>query len=241
MIYICEYDGTIERQSLLEAAGRLPVELGLDYREGVRDGRRTEKMTEVYWKKYRERILAWLLLGHAVKAECGYSLAQLGIVRTEQGKPCSGSHPEIQFNISHCETACACVVGLEKCGIDIERKFLFRESLAKKVCHESEWKHFVESEDQRAVQLQILWSLKESYVKRDGRGLGYGMDRVSFAELMPFAAAGICPERALLWNCAETYTLAACLGRMDFAAADFSSGLRSAVCPVSEQSLVSRE
>jgi phosphopantetheinyl transferase (holo-ACP synthase) len=104
----------------------------------------------------------------------------------ERGKPYSAAHPEIRFNISHCETACACVIGEGELGIDIERKFSYRENLARKVCHPEEWKMLQTlDEAQRSHQLHLLWSLKESFVKWQGQGLSYGMERVCFAEVLP--------------------------------------------------------
>lgn len=277
MIYICEYDGTTERGRLLELAGHLPVGAEKSGQEaagggigeaadvGVRAGE-AARAAALRWKKRRERILAWLLLEYALKRESGFSLEQLAIVRTEKGKPRSSTHPEIWFNLSHCENACACIVGREPCGIDIERKFPFRESLARKICHEKEWDFFrgtgqsadtpvgsvtgpsedgraagVSEEQRRKVrerQLQILWSLKESFVKRDGRGLGYGMDRVSFARLMPFPDTGICPERSVLWDCKESYTLAACAGGQELAMIDPGPGAKRLICSLSEQEII---
>lgn len=264
MIYICEYDGTIEKNELLEAAVYLPGAAGLDRVADIRSGGGEAKFSSsgIRWTKCRERILAWLLLEYAVRKERGYSLDELKIGRMDKGKPYSISHPEICFNLSHCEIASACAVGAEKCGIDIERKFPYRESLAKKICHEKEREFFlgqlsggcqtsfaavgrIEGNDCapdtgkfRERQLQILWSLKEAYVKKDGRGLSYGMDRISFGELMPFADTGVCPKHSILWNCGESYTLAACIGQSDFLDASLTFGVDSVICRVSERELI---
>ncbi len=206
MIFVCEYDGTIEKD--------------------------------------RERIMAWSLLEYAVRMEWGYSLKELDISRTEKGKPYSARYPEKRFNLSHCRVACACIVGHEECGIDVERKFPYRESLAKKVCHRDEWEILqIQGQDGnlRERQLQILWSLKEGYVKKDGRGLGYGMDRLSFAALMPFDASGVCPERGILWDCRENYTLAACFGPGESATAAPKTEAESFIRRVEEQELLRQE
>jgi phosphopantetheinyl transferase len=103
------------------------------------------------------------------------------------------------------------VVGTQECGIDIEQKFPYRASLARRICHPREWKIFQEilSQEQQ-VQLQILWSLKESFVKRDGRGLGYGMETIDLSDLMPFPQQGQSEEQGLWWNAADNYTIAVC-------------------------------
>jgi 4'-phosphopantetheinyl transferase len=162
-------------------------------------------------KHDRQRELAWKLLDAAVREEYGLNLADLQIEREEKGKPYSKTHPELHFNISHCETACACMVSDQACGIDVERRFPYREALAKKVCHAREWEalQYVAAEE-REMQLRILWSLKESFVKRDGRGLGYGMDRIDLSKRMPFEMAGAAPELSLWWKHTERFTLAVC-------------------------------
>ena len=68
----------------------------------------------------------------------------------------------------------------------------------------------------RIRQFRYLWSLKEAYVKMDGRGLGYGLERVNFAPLLPIQAETGAPVRRTLGgaefmvcDCVD-YTLAAC-------------------------------
>lgn len=200
-------DASDDDRALQEQAKTLPLQLP----DGWSEGRK--------WEKTRQRILAWLLLGQAIEERFGYTLAQLDIRRGEQGKPCSAAHPEIQFNLSHCGTAYACVVGTAPVGIDVERKFCPKDSLIRKVCHPEEYRLLGQMEDRlRLRQFRFLWSLKEAYVKMDGRGLGYGMDKVNFAPLLPIEAEpGEFVQRTLgtveyrICDCGN-YTLAACEG-----------------------------
>ena len=130
-----------------------------------------------------EHLLAWTLLEEAVRRENGItSLEQLDISRTEKGKPYSRAYPELHFNLSHCESACACVLSDGQNGIDIERIFPYRHSLAKRVCHEEEWDYLnslPEDGGERTEFLRVLWSVKESLVKYEGSGLGYGVERLN--------------------------------------------------------------
>lgn len=225
MIYICEYDGFLEAELLQKLAEELPLKFPEGWKEGVK------------WEKARQRILAWLLLAYGIeqfvgkyteswigtqkgvfgetikKSNPGQILRELAILRDEHGKPYSSAHPEIKFNLSHCDTACACVVGGADAGVDIERKFAYRASLARKVCHPKEAEilgRLDQEESQR--QLRLLWSLKESFVKLDGRGLGYGMDRINLAEFLPIKVSGIYNKEETAFLAAEydAYTLAAC-------------------------------
>ncbi|MDO4322671.1 MAG: 4'-phosphopantetheinyl transferase superfamily protein [Lachnospiraceae bacterium] len=174
MIYICEYDNLAEDRILQE---RLTTLL-LQYKD--------TDLTGIRWQKLRQRLLARLLLDFALRSEYGLTLPELDLRRGEKGKPYSGAHPEIHFNISHCSTACACITGNEQAGIDVERKFPYRENLARRICHPKEWEVLQALEpDRRDEQLHFLWSLKESFVKWNGEGITYGMDRINLAKYLP--------------------------------------------------------
>lgn len=227
MIYICEYDGFLGAGLLQKLAEELP----LIFPEGWKNG--------VKWEKARQRILAWLLLAYGMEQEfcengiwtenemqegftklqnresniAGSMLKKLEIRRDAYGKPCSSACPEIQFNLSHCDTACACIVGCANAGVDIERKFAYRDNLARKVCHSNEARILNRLEPkERQRQLRLLWSLKESFVKLDGRGLGYGLERIDLSEFLPMDMAGIYNKEEIAFRIAEhsSYTLAAC-------------------------------
>ena len=192
-------------RALQEQAKELPLRLPDGWTEGLR------------WKVSKPRILAWLLLGQALEEQFGYPFARLDIRRGEQGKPYSAAHPEVQFNISHCNAAYACIVGTVPVGIDVERKFHPKDGLIRKVCHPEEFARLAQMEDRlRARQFRYLWSLKEAYVKMDGRGLGYGVDRVNFAPFLPIQAKPGAPLDRTLGGAEfmlcdhEHYTLAAC-------------------------------
>lgn len=174
LILVQEFSDSDDDLVLQEQAENLPLQLPDGWTEGQK------------WKKSRQRIQAWLLLGQALEKRFGCTFSQLDIRRDEHGKPYSASHPEILFNLSHCDTACACIVGTVPAGIDVERKFRPKDSLVKRVCHPEEYRRLVQMEEESRVrQFRFLWSLKEAYVKMDGRGLGYGLDRVNLSSLLP--------------------------------------------------------
>lgn len=202
MIYVCEYDNSTDSRLLLEAAGCFfQKEQFISEKEIQPEG--------VQWVKLRERILAWLLLEYALRKSdaakilredceaCGAKAAsggglcknivdKLEIKRTECGKPYSSRYPELFFNISHCDTACACVIGAQPVGIDVERRFAENEKLMRYICCEQELQVLLELPSKLAAeQLRILWSMKEAFVKMDGRGLGYGLKNLDLSVLLP--------------------------------------------------------
>lgn len=176
MIYVCEYDGQADDWRLQERAEALL----LSFQKKCGSERQRVKL--------RQRIVARLLLDFALRKEYGCSLTDLALTIGAGGKPESTLRPDIHFNISHCDTACACMVGAYETGIDIEGKFLYRENLARRICTSGEWAVFQSLDaKERATQLHFLWSLKESCVKWDGRGLAYGMQRIDLGSCLPLA------------------------------------------------------
>lgn len=202
MIYVCEYDNSTDSRLLLKAAGcffqKEQLFSGIEIQpEGVQ------------WVKLRERILAWLLLEYALQKgaaveilredckACGTKAAlggrlcksivdKLEIKRTEFGKPYSSRYPELFFNISHCDTACACAIGAQSVGIDVERRFAENEKLMRYICCEQELEVLLKlPSKQAAEQLRMLWSMKEAFVKMDGRGLGYGLKNLDLSSFLP--------------------------------------------------------
>ncbi len=189
LIYVCEYDGTADDAFLEKCAAGLPFSLKKGWAESAQ------------WGKVRARILAWMLLAYALCCHRETSAAdgtedadgffwqneirRLAICRNAHGRPYSSAQPELQFNLSHCDEACACIVSDQPAGIDVERRFPYRARLEQNICHEEELELLrCLTVQQREQWLWYLWSLKESFVKLDGRGLGYGMKNANFAGLI---------------------------------------------------------
>lgn len=221
MIYLCEYDGSISSERLQRAAEQLPLQFPDNWRTGLK------------WEKSRQRIIAWLLLAYSLTQELDLSssleiqkmntdggmtesLRQLfgrfEIRRDRNGKPYSCVEEAPVFNISHCDTACACILSqplqgrkdtqytlkskmsqktTEQAvnwyvGIDVEKKFPYKEKLERHLYHERERAVLQNLEQtEREHQQQLLWSLKESLVKLDGRGLAFGLNRIDLSEYLP--------------------------------------------------------
>lgn len=171
-IYICELKEQEWKSALLQVA----VRSGLLDSSGAEELAQNEKKLQ----NQREHLTAWLLFQRALSEIYGIqTLSELSIARSEQGKPYSRTYPELHFNLSHCRVACACAFDTLPVGIDIERRFPYKESLMRRICTEKE-RQIVESCEslpEKERLLQALWSMKESVVKWNGRGMGYGMER----------------------------------------------------------------
>ena len=177
MIYVCEFTQNNWREGLAAAS----LQAGLVSASEV----------EALWqgnerviRHRREHLSAWLLFLYALRAEYGITeLSSLQLARQPHGKPYSVAHPELFFNLSHCQGACACVLADRPVGIDVERKLSYKETLMRRICTKDEQALFADCQNdtERADLLSVLWPMKESYVKRDGRGLSCRLNQVPCA------------------------------------------------------------
>ncbi len=177
MIYVCEFTQNNWRERLA----------GASLQAGLVSASEVEALwqgNERVIRHRREHLSAWLLFLYALRTEYGMTeLSSLQLAKHPHGKPYSVAHPELFFNLSHCKSACACVLADRPVGIDVERKLSYKEALMRRICTEEEQALFADCQNdtERADLLSVLWPMKESYVKRDGRGLSRGLDQVSCA------------------------------------------------------------
>ena len=126
-----------------------------------------------------EHAAGIFLLQEGLFREYGMVLRKELIRRGDHGKPYLQGFPEIYFSISHCAGLAACAIGKEKIGVDVEKVRAWKERVAKRVLTPSELCKLEESSDRNEFFFR-LWTLKESYAKMDGRGLGISFREISF-------------------------------------------------------------
>lgn len=99
------------------------------------------------------------------------------------GKPCLAGHPDICFNISHCDGLAACAFHDRPVGIDAEMPGYFPEILINRALSEQE-KDFLRTAGTTLPLKQEwfyrLWTLKEAYVKKSGIGVDTDLTDFSF-------------------------------------------------------------
>lgn len=98
----------------------------------------------------------------------------------KNGKPSLAEHPEIRFNLSHCDGLAVCLFSPHECGADCESIRTYKPRTAQRVCSDSELAMLEQTED-RDFLFTRLWTLKEAYVKAIGIGISYPLREVSFA------------------------------------------------------------
>lgn len=114
-------------------------------------------------------LKAYQLLQKGLKEEYGISEPPL-FEYNEFGKPFLANHPHIQFNMSHCKRAVACLIAHHPVGVDIEEVAPFDSDTARYVLNSTEYDRVIGSGDP-ATEFTILWTMKESLIKCIGRGV----------------------------------------------------------------------
>lgn len=100
------------------------------------------------------------------------------------GKPFLPDHPEIHFNITHCDGLAACAFHSSPIGIDAELPGYFAPILINKALSKEEI-HFFRQMASTLPQEQEwffrFWTLKEAFVKQSGIGVDTNLKSFSFS------------------------------------------------------------
>lgn len=119
----------------------------------------------------------------------GYALEQWGIPHASlvkkynaYGKPELAEHPSCHYNISHSGDWVVAVFDNQPVGIDIEHLSPIEMSIAERFFSPSEVSLLLEQKnvEQQQSLFYDLWTLKESYIKAEGKGLSIPLDSFSF-------------------------------------------------------------
>lgn len=90
----------------------------------------------------------------------------------EFGKPILMMPYQCHFNISHSGEWVVCVLDKEPIGIDVEVIKPINFKIAERFFSKDEYSEFTkQSLDTRLIDFYKLWTLKESFIKADGRGM----------------------------------------------------------------------
>jgi phosphopantetheine--protein transferase-like protein len=95
----------------------------------------------------------------------------------EYGKPYLIGHPDFHFNISHAGRYAVCAFSDTPIGIDVEIIASVDMKIAERFFarREKEYIFSQPSESARRVAFHRVWTMKEAYIKREGRGLGISL------------------------------------------------------------------
>jgi len=168
-------------------------------------------------------LIAALLLARVVKKYCQADFSQTIITENEYGKPAIVGLSDFHFNLSHSGEWVVCAIDNQPLGVDVQE-------LCRNTDLDIAERFFSvrEARDLRELPLSAqrdyfftLWSLKESFIKAEGKGLSLALDSFEFrvAETIELTAKeSLCDWQFRLYDLQIGYKLALCLPHRCFPA-----------------------
>lgn len=168
MIYLFENIQNYSRKSLDHDIASLPVA----HRQ------RIQKYTNINRQKLSTIGIKLLMYGLKHEYDCTDMPAW---AYGKYGKPYFKVWENIHFNISHCPDAVACALDINPIGIDVQdTRRANKPQVWKRVCSSSELDELTQANDPASLFTRF-WSLKESYVKYTGEGIGQDLKKLDFS------------------------------------------------------------
>lgn len=121
-------------------------------------------------------VIGELLLHFILYKQLGLRLKQIDVDKNLYGKPFLCQYPSFHYNISHSGEWVVCATDNKKIGVDVEKIQPFDLQIAKGSFTKEEYCDLLNVERERNSAFYEMWTLKESYVKAQGRGLSIPLD-----------------------------------------------------------------
>jgi 4'-phosphopantetheinyl transferase len=122
-------------------------------------------------------LLGDILSRYAICERCNIKNNNLVFTSNEYGKPLLTEPSEIHFNISHSADWVVCAVDNHPIGIDVETIKPIDFNIAERFFSKAEYLSLInQPEESKLEYFYMLWTLKESYIKAEGKGLSIPLD-----------------------------------------------------------------
>lgn len=149
----------------------------------VPDGKRSKILRFVHYEDAQRALSACLLSRIVLCQRLDCSNRELSLEAEPYGKPYVSEKmgKSVHFNLSHSDQRVVLAVDQNRVGIDIERVKPIGIEIAKRYFTSDEYGDLMnKAVQERDRYFYTLWTLKESYMKADGRGLSIPLDSFSF-------------------------------------------------------------
>jgi 4'-phosphopantetheinyl transferase len=125
-------------------------------------------------------LLGDVLIRSIICSKLNMKFNEIHFTAGPYGKPCVAGLPSFHYNIAHSGRWIVCAVDCDPVGIDIEEIKPISLDIAKYFFSMQEYRWLMDQDE--AARLSCfyeLWTLKESFVKRLGKGLSYPLHSFS--------------------------------------------------------------
>lgn len=148
--------------------------------EQIISKKRYAKMQRFHFEVDKIRSLfAEVLVRFTLKKHFHIEGADIEFEVNEFGKPNLKGFPDIQFNVSHSGNWVICAVSESTVGVDVEEIKEKNLDIAERFYAKEEYESLVASTDKNELFIRY-WTLKESYVKAEGKGMSIPFSSFSF-------------------------------------------------------------
>lgn len=132
------------------------------------------------WQDAQSSLLGKVMIRSIICDLLGMDNASITFLQNEFGKPYLKDGIGFNYNISHSGEWVLCAIDDRPIGIDIEHIKTAHMDIAERFFSTLEYEN-LKQEDRKHQQAYFydLWTLKESYIKADGRGLSMPLDSFS--------------------------------------------------------------
>ena len=142
-------------------------------------------------------LKSWLMLKELLEP---LGIIDLAMSHNEHGKPFLAHHPDVFFNLSHCQNGIAVVVDNAPVGIDIE-SFRHADDALMRYTMNGEEMAAIQSAVDPAAAFIAMWTQKEAVLKLRGTGISTDLHQV-LDGLDYRLETHICSEKRYAWSVA---------------------------------------
>ncbi|MEJ6950845.1 4'-phosphopantetheinyl transferase family protein [Natronospora cellulosivora (SeqCode)] len=126
-------------------------------------------------------LLGDILVRYAICKNLDIDNDLLKFSSNEYGKPFLLKPKDFYFNISHSGDWVVCAVGNKPLGVDVELIKTIDYNIAKRFFSKDEFNDLLKIDKEKRLEyFYKLWTLKESYIKAEGKGLSIPLNTFSF-------------------------------------------------------------
>ena len=175
---------------------------------------RYKKMQRYHFEIDKIRSLfAEILLRYGLKKNFSIEGAQIQFETNEYGKPHLKENSHIHFNVSHSGDWVICAISSKPVGVDVEQMKERNIDIAERFYAEEEYESLLACENVSELFFKY-WTLKESYVKAEGKGMSISFNSFAFHigdEITLTVEKEICTKYQFqVYKIAEDFEVATC-------------------------------
>lgn len=170
----------------LKIEDRLEENLFSRLLQHVNPEKRTRVNRFLRWQDAHRGLFADLLVRRAIVEQLGVKNQDIFFSFNEFGKPSLVGQEDFHFNLSHSGIWVVCAIDRHPVGVDVEQVAPIDFGISRNFFNEDEHRDLMSHEEpDKLPYFFTLWTLKESYIKAEGKGLSIPLDSFSMQALDP--------------------------------------------------------